>query len=73
MSQEGMNTMFDEKNMITEHFNHIFQTCGSVTNVFRRLRKHSITSYNYNGFFSKLLLDLSKTLQEGYICFLRKT
>ena len=39
--------MFAEKNMITEHSNNIFQIlCGSVTNVFRGLRKHFPSYYS---------------------------
>ena len=42
--------------MITEHFNNNFQTlCGSVTNVFRRLGKHSIQMFfpSYYSTFQK--------------------
>ena len=54
--------IFAEKNMVTEHLNNIFKTlCGSVTNVFRRLRKHSIKKK------SKLLFDFSKTLRKSYV------
>ena len=59
-----------KKNQKTQkHLNNIFQTlCGSVTNVFRRLRKHSIKKENPSYYST-----FQKTLRKSYVYAGKKT